>query len=106
MAHLLLLPTFFVTTQTVVDQLTIKGEGGAVGLTQSVDGLRRWMAAGSEIVRMTAEFERSLETKISYLEARHLEQTSSKYTDNVCEACIKAGRGDGGDEKPILERNN
>ena len=38
----------------------IKGDGGAVGLTQSPDGLRRWMVAGPEIVRMTAEFETAL----------------------------------------------
>lgn len=56
---------------------SIKGDGGAVGLTQSPDGLRRWMVAGPEIVRMTAEFERCLETKHSHLETRHHEQRKS-----------------------------
>ena len=48
-----------------------------MGLTQSPDGLRRWIVAGPEIVRMTAEFERCLETKHSHLETRHHEQTKS-----------------------------
>ena len=48
-----------------------------MGLTQSADGLRRWMAADPEIVRMTAEFERCLESKSSHLETRHHEQTKS-----------------------------
>ena len=49
----------------------IKGDSGAVGITQS-----RWPDAldGPEIVRMTAEFERCLETKHSHLETGHHEQ--------------------------------
>ncbi len=56
------------------NKAAIKGLGGAVGLTQSSDGLRRWMEAGPEIVRMTTEFERCLETKHNHLETRHYEQ--------------------------------
>ena len=35
----------------------IKGEGGAVGLTEDPAALRRWMLAGPEVSRVIAEFE-------------------------------------------------
>lgn len=37
----------------------VKGEGGAVGLTENPSALRRWMIAGPEVARMVHEFERS-----------------------------------------------
>ena len=37
----------------------IKGEGGAVGLTENPAALRRWMVAGPELSRMVQEFEES-----------------------------------------------
>ncbi|KAK3737069.1 hypothetical protein QZH41_013876, partial [Actinostola sp. cb2023] len=37
----------------------VKGEGGAVGLTENPSALRRWMVAGPEIARMISEFEDS-----------------------------------------------
>lgn len=37
----------------------VKGDGGAVGLTESPEALRRWMVAGPEIARMVTEFEAS-----------------------------------------------
>ena len=36
---------------------SIKGEGGAVGLTEDPAALRRWMIAGPELSRIVAEFE-------------------------------------------------
>ena len=39
----------------------VKSDGGAVGLTQNPEALRRWMVAGPELVRLTTEFETSLE---------------------------------------------
>ena len=41
----------------------VKSDGGAVGLTQSPEALRRWMLAGPELLRMTSEFEAYLERK-------------------------------------------
>lgn len=38
----------------------VKSDGGAVGLTQNPEALRRWMVAGPELVRITAEFEASI----------------------------------------------
>ena len=35
----------------------IKGEGGAVGLTEDPAALRRWMLAGPEVSRVIAEYE-------------------------------------------------
>ncbi|KAK3915147.1 Baculoviral IAP repeat-containing protein 6 [Frankliniella fusca] len=35
----------------------IKGDGGAVGLTEDPDALRRWMLAGPEVQRLIADFE-------------------------------------------------
>lgn len=37
----------------------VKGDGGAVGLTESTSALRRWMIAGPEVARMITEFETS-----------------------------------------------
>ena len=48
-----------------------------MGLILSPDGLRCWIVAGPEIVRMTTELERCIETKQSHLETRHHEQTKS-----------------------------
>ncbi len=38
----------------------VKGDGGAVGLTENPAALRRWMIAGPEVVRVISEFESSL----------------------------------------------
>ena len=57
----------------------VKSDGGAVGLTQNPEALRRWMVAGPEVVRMTAEFEASIagmHKKVSS-ETGHHEQTKS-----------------------------
>lgn len=58
---------------------TVKSDGGAVGLTQTPEALRRWMVAGPELVRMTAEFEASTEGMHRGMtsETRHHEQTKS-----------------------------
>ena len=54
----------------------IKSDGGAIGLTQSPDALRRWMVAGPEVVRMISEFEASI-LKGATPSQRHHEQTRS-----------------------------
>ena len=35
----------------------IKGDGGAVDLTDNPSALRRWMVDGPEVARVTAEFQ-------------------------------------------------
>ena len=41
----------------------VKGEGGAVGLTENPSALRWWMAAGPEMARAINEFEDSMTTE-------------------------------------------
>ena len=54
---------------------SIKGDGGAVGLTESVSALRRWMIAGPEVSRVVKEFEDTfLDTNNS--DTHHHEQAS------------------------------
>lgn len=52
----------------------IKGEGGAVGLTENPQALERWMVAGPEISRLVLEFEESFQTPIVHTSMRHHEQ--------------------------------
>ena len=42
----------------------VKGEGGAVGLTENPAALRRWMVAGPELSRMIEEFEGSVSSTV------------------------------------------
>ena len=43
----------------------VKGEGGAVGLTENPAALRRWMIAGPEVVRIIQEFEETSAKEVS-----------------------------------------
>ena len=38
----------------------VKGDGGAIGLTEDSSQLLRWMLAGPEVARIVGEFERSM----------------------------------------------
>ena len=38
----------------------VKGDGGAVGLTENANALRRWMLSGPEMARLVNEFEKSV----------------------------------------------
>ena len=53
---------------------SVKGDGGAVGLTDDEHALRRWMVAGPEVARVISEFEN--QTKVSS-NLNHHEQTES-----------------------------
>ena len=53
----------------------VKGEGGAVGLTENPAALRRWMIAGPEVVRIIQEFEETSAKEVSEEKRRHHEQT-------------------------------
>ncbi len=54
----------------------VKGDGGAVGLLQSPEALRRWMVAGPEIARLIAEFEATMDGKC-VTDTRHHEQSAT-----------------------------
>ena len=53
---------------------SVKGDGGAVGLTENPAALRRWMVSGPEMARVIGEFEVSTE-KRKKTDTRHHEQT-------------------------------
>ena len=64
----------------------VTSDGGAVGLTQNPQALRRWMVAGPEMVRMTAEFEVTIERHRKATPETHHEQTRSyqaKFAEQV-----------------------
>ena len=52
----------------------VKGEGGAVGLTEDPQALERWLVAGHEISRLILEFENSFQSVESQTSKRHHEQ--------------------------------
>lgn len=52
---------------------SVKGDGGAVGLTENPAALRRWMVSGPELARVIAEFEVTTD-KRKKTDTRHHEQ--------------------------------
>jgi hypothetical protein len=52
----------------------IKGDGGAIGLTENPQALERWMVAGPEISRVVREFEDSFKTANDLKSSTHHEQ--------------------------------
>ncbi len=52
----------------------MKGDGGAVGLTENRTALRRWMVSGPEMARVIGEFEAASEER-KKADTRHHEQT-------------------------------
>ena len=54
----------------------VKGEGGAVGLTENAAALEKWMTAGPEMARLVDEFERALQLTNNN-DQRHHEQTAA-----------------------------
>ena len=52
----------------------LKGDGGAVGLTEDPQALERWMVAGPEISRLTHEFENSFHSPKSQKSNKHHDQ--------------------------------
>lgn len=55
----------------------IKGDGGAIGLTEDPSALRRWMVAGPEVSRLVAGYEAMSGMKDATYSSRHHEQTLS-----------------------------
>ncbi|KAL8597465.1 hypothetical protein ACOMHN_047692 [Nucella lapillus] len=57
----------------------VKGEGGAVGLTNNINALKRWMIAGPEICRIVQDFEEQM-TTTTILSLNHHDQLPSVQT--------------------------
>jgi len=55
----------------------VKDDGGAVGLTQNPQALRRWMVSGPEMTRLIEEFQASIQKPEMESDLRHHEQTKS-----------------------------
>ena len=57
----------------------VKGEGGAVGLTDSPNAFRRWMVAGPEVARLLDEYTETWEQEVDKIEdCKHHEQIPSE----------------------------
>ncbi|KAG1712189.1 Conserved oligomeric Golgi complex subunit 6 [Nymphon striatum] len=62
----------------------IKGDGGAVGLTDNPSALRRWMVAGPEVARVIEEFQDvGQHCRQKKADTRHYDQTPSVQTSFV-----------------------
>ena len=55
----------------------VKGDGGAIGLTEDPAALRRWTVAGPEVSRLVATYEDMSGLKDATLTTKHHEQTAS-----------------------------
>ena len=85
---------------------TVKNDGGAVGLTQNPEALRRWMVAGPELVRMTTELEASVQKfHQNPSKTKHHDQTRSiqvrfaQQVKNLAQVMEEMGN-------PFLEESN
>ena len=54
----------------------IKGDGGAIGLTEDPSALRHWMVAGPEISRIVDEFETAIGRSQQMSDDKHHEDTT------------------------------
>ncbi len=55
----------------------IKGDGGAIGITEDPSALRRWMVAGPEVSHLVAEYEELSSAKDATRSTAHHERTTS-----------------------------
>ena len=53
----------------------VKGDGGAIGLTEDEDRLRKWMVCGAEVAKIVMEFEKNSVLKQTRITGyRHYEE--------------------------------
>jgi hypothetical protein len=53
----------------------VKGISGAVGLSENLEALQRWMTAGPEVARFISEFEQASVSDLGYAILHRHEQT-------------------------------
>ena len=53
----------------------VKGDGGAIGITEDPSAFRRWMVSGPEISRLVKQYENTTKEKVEKLDTRHHEAT-------------------------------
>ena len=64
----------------------VKGDGGAIGITEDPSALRRWMISGPEVSQIVSQYELASQVKTAKEDIRHHEQTSQSqksFTDKV-----------------------
>ncbi|EDO43913.1 predicted protein [Nematostella vectensis] len=75
-----MLPWFVALNHThEQNNAVVKGDGGAVGLTENAGALRRWMLSGPEMARLINEFERTLMGTESNSEMRNHHEDEVSY---------------------------
>jgi len=78
--HFTVKKTSHVFSNIAIDQAheqnnaVVKGDGGAVGLTESPAALQRWMVCGPEMARLLNDFDMSINQAQSTPDVRHHEQ--------------------------------
>ena len=80
----------------------VKGDGGAVGLTENPAALKRWMLAGPDIARVISEFQDTMDYGIPESDTKHHEQmkgTQNAFCRDV-KALVKVMEGMG---NPFME---
>ena len=65
----------------------VKGDGGAVGLTDNPSALRRWMISGPEVARVIGEFESSYLHRNARVNTCHHDQTANVQTSFAKDVC-------------------
>ena len=58
----------------------MKGDGGAVGLTQNPEALQRWMVSGPEMTSLIEEFQASMEKTAKESDLHHEQTRSTQMT--------------------------
>ena len=83
----------------------IKGDGGAVGLTEDPGALRRWMIAGPEVSRLVSGYETISCVKDGTITTKHHDQNASTQRTFIekVKATAKSHEGDG---QPFPRRDN
>ncbi len=66
----------------------IKGDGGAIGLTENARALHRWMVAGPEIARVVDEFEQSSVTDPDTTHHDQVPSIQNTFQKNVRALCL------------------
>ena len=64
----------------------VKGDGGAIGITEDPSALTRWMVSGPEVSQLIYRYELASQAKVANEDIRHHEQTSQSqklFTDKV-----------------------
>ncbi len=64
----------------------VKGDGGAIGITEDPFALRRWMVSGPEVSQLVHQYELVSQAKFGNQDIRHHEQSSQfqkVFTDMV-----------------------